>query len=89
MLEVAVRAADLGLLEQSRRACPLDRAGPAGADVADRRSVRHSGRMADTHDHFEDSARIVEAFAESETDDRVLELLRRIAQAIRDHALNN
>jgi hypothetical protein len=45
--------------------------------------------MADTHDHFEDSARIVEAFAESETDDRVLELLRRIAQAIRDHALND
>ncbi|WP_454888089.1 hypothetical protein [Sphingomonas oryzagri] len=45
--------------------------------------------MADTPDHFEDSARIVEAFAESETDDRVLELLRRIAQAIRDYALNN
>lgn len=45
--------------------------------------------MADTPDQFEDSARIVEAFAEGETDDRVLELLGRIAQAIRDHATDD
>lgn len=38
---------------------------------------------------FEQSAQIVEAFSESETDPRVLELLNAIANAIRDHAIDN
>lgn len=91
---VAVREADLGLLEHSLRARALDPAGSAGADVptsavADRRSMRHPHSMTDTPDGFEESARIVEAFSEGETDDRVLDLLRRIAEAIRDHAVND
>lgn len=45
--------------------------------------------MADTPDNFEDSARIVEAFAQGESDDRVLELLSRVAQAIRDRAIDD
>jgi hypothetical protein len=45
--------------------------------------------MADAPDQFEESARIVEAFAESETDERVLKLLASIAQAIRDHATDD
>lgn len=40
----------------------------------------------DTPDDFEKAAQIVEAFAEGETDDRVLNLLGRIAEAIREHA---
>ncbi|MDD1453326.1 hypothetical protein NHF48_024030 [Sphingomonas sp. H160509] len=40
-------------------------------------------------DPFEQSAQIVEAFAESETDERVLDLLNRIAEAIRDHAIDS
>lgn len=38
---------------------------------------------------FEQSAQIVEAFSESETDPRVLELLNAIAKAIRDHAIDD
>jgi len=51
--------------------------------------MNHLHDMANTPDNFEQSAQIVEAFAESETDDRVLELLRKIAQAIRDHAIDD
>jgi hypothetical protein len=40
-------------------------------------------------DDFEKAAQIVEAFAEGEADDRVLDLLGRIADAIRDHAVDN
>lgn len=42
-----------------------------------------------TPDPFEQSAQIVEAFAEAETDERVLDLLNRIAEALRDHAIDN
>jgi hypothetical protein len=56
--------------------------------VADRGGVRHRHGMTKP-DPFEQSAQIVEAFAESETDERVLELLNRIAEAIRDHAIDN
>ncbi len=45
--------------------------------------------MTDAPDQFEQAAQIVEAFAESETDDSVLDLLGRIAGAIRDHAVDN
>jgi len=38
---------------------------------------------------FEQAAQIVEAFSESETDERILELLTQIAAAIRDHAIDN
>jgi len=57
--------------------------------VAYRGRMNHLRAMANTPDSFEQSAQIVEAFAESETDDRVLELLRKIAQAIRDHAIDD
>ncbi len=40
-------------------------------------------------DDFEQAARIVEAFADGETDDRLLDLLSRIAAAIRDHAIDS
>jgi hypothetical protein len=40
-------------------------------------------------DGFEESARIVEAFAEGETDPRVLDLLSAIIKAIRDKAVDN
>ncbi len=40
-------------------------------------------------DGFEQSARIVEAFAQGETDDRVLTLLGQIAEAIRDRAIDD
>lgn len=56
--------------------------------VAARLSMPHHPTM-DKPDAFEQSAQIVEAFAEGETDDRVLELLRKIAQAIRDHAIDD
>lgn len=51
--------------------------------------MNHLRGMANTPDSFEQSAQIVEAFAEGETDDRILELLRKIAQAIRDHAIDD
>lgn len=44
--------------------------------------------MKNHHDAFEQSAQIVETFAEGETDGRTLELLTLIAKAIRDHAAN-
>jgi hypothetical protein len=50
--------------------------------------MQHLGCM-DTPDPFEQAAQIVEAFSESETDDRVLELLARIATALRDHAIDD
>jgi hypothetical protein len=40
-------------------------------------------------DSFEEAARIVEAFAEGESEDQVLEMLADLAQAIRDRALND
>lgn len=52
-----------------------------------RSSFRHDGTMARQPDDFEQSARIVESFAEGEFDERVLELLSEIAQAIRDRAV--
>jgi hypothetical protein len=50
--------------------------------------MQHLRGMA-TPDPFEQSAQIVEAFTEGETDDRVLELLAQIAKAIRDHAIDS
>ena len=50
--------------------------------------MQHLSGMA-TPDPFEESARIVEAFSQGETDDRVLELLTQIAKAIRDHATDS
>lgn len=44
--------------------------------------------MATKPDNFERSAQIVEAFAEAEDDERVLDLLARIATAIHDHAVD-
>jgi len=44
--------------------------------------------MAISPGDFEKSAQIVEAFAEGEDDERVLDLLARIATAIRDHAVD-
>nr|WP_165388410.1 hypothetical protein [Sphingomonas populi] len=40
-------------------------------------------------DGFEESARIAEAFAEGETEPRVLEMLVELAKAIRDRAVND
>jgi len=70
---------------------PLRIAGSAGADrdVADRRPVGQSDAMENEPDGFEQSAQIVEAFSEGETDPRVLDLLRQITQAIRDKAVDN
>lgn len=45
--------------------------------------------MTDAPDQFEQAAQIVEAFAESESDEHVLDLLARIATALRDHAVDN
>ena len=45
--------------------------------------------MADIKNDFEQAAQIVEAFSESETDEHVLDLLSRIAAAIRDQAIDN
>jgi hypothetical protein len=45
--------------------------------------------MASTPDNFERSAQIVEAFAEGEDDDRVVDLLARIATTIREHAIDD
>jgi hypothetical protein len=50
--------------------------------------MQHLGVM-ETPDSFEQSAQIVEAFSEGETDDRVLALLARIAKALRDHAIDS
>jgi hypothetical protein len=45
--------------------------------------------MAETTDGFEEAARIVEAYAEGEQDERVLELLTDIARDIRAKLLND
>lgn len=47
------------------------------------RSLRHCRIMEDTVDGFEEAARIVEAYAEGESDERVIELLAQIAADIR------
>lgn len=51
--------------------------------------LRHRDTMSEQNSDFEQAAQIVEAFSESETDERILELLTRIAAAIRDHAIDN
>jgi hypothetical protein len=62
-----------------------------GADrrIADRCPVGQSDTMKKGPNGFEQSAQIVEAFSESETDPRVLDLLNAIAKAIRDHAIDD
>jgi len=45
--------------------------------------------MGNQHDDFGQAAQIVEAFSESETDEHVLDLLSRIAGALRDQAIDN
>jgi hypothetical protein len=45
--------------------------------------------MGNQYDDFEQAAQIVEAFSESETDEHVLDLLSRIAAALRDQAIDN
>ncbi|MBB4860550.1 hypothetical protein HNO88_003894 [Novosphingobium chloroacetimidivorans] len=45
--------------------------------------------MDETDDGFEQAARIVEAYAEAEGDERVLDLLADIARDIRARALND
>jgi hypothetical protein len=45
--------------------------------------------MEETTDGFEESARIVEAYAEAESDERVLALLSDIARDIRAKRLND
>lgn len=74
-----------------RRCCGqlCNLAGRAERDVADRGPVGQSDAMENEPDGFEQSAQIVEAFSEGETDPRVLDLLRQIAQAIRDKAVDN
>lgn len=49
----------------------------------------HRDTMSEQDGGFEQAAQIVEAFSESETDERILELLARIAAAIRDQAIDN
>jgi hypothetical protein len=49
----------------------------------------HPSAMGEPNSDFEQAAQIVEAFSESETDERILELLTRIAAAIRDQAIDN
>jgi len=44
--------------------------------------------MDDTTDGFEEAARTVEAYAEGEGDERVIDLLAEIASDIRSRALN-
>ncbi|GAA3272983.1 hypothetical protein [Sphingomonas yabuuchiae] len=57
--------------------------------VAEQAGLRHLRSMAFTPDNFERSAQIVEAFAEGEDDERVVDLLARIATAIREHAVDD
>ncbi|AOF95390.1 hypothetical protein [Sphingobium sp. RAC03] len=45
--------------------------------------------MSEEPDDFEQAARIVEAFSEGETDERVIDLLAQIAIAIRERAIND
>lgn len=51
--------------------------------------LEHPSAMGEPNSDFEQAAQIVEAFSESETDERILELLTRIAAAIRDQAIDN
>ena len=62
---------------------------PAQPCVADWRAVGHSRQMESEPDGFEESARIVESFAEGETDPRVLDMLVELAKAIRDRAVSD
>ena len=57
--------------------------------IAARSTLGHRDTMSEQNSDFEQAAQIVEAFSESETDERVIELLTRIAAAIRDHAIDN
>lgn len=57
--------------------------------IAARSMLGHRSAMSEPNSDFEQAAQIVEAFSESETDERILELLNRIAAAIRDHAIDN
>jgi hypothetical protein len=68
---------------------PRDTPLPANPLIADRPLVGHRSTMGDQHDDFEQAAQIVEAFSESETDEHVLDLLSRIAAALRDQAIDN
>jgi hypothetical protein len=45
--------------------------------------------MTEAPDQLEEAARIVEAYAEAESEDRILTLLADIARSIRDRALND
>jgi hypothetical protein len=45
--------------------------------------------MANQDGNFEQAAQIVEAFSEGETDEHVLDLLARLAAALRDQAIDN
>jgi hypothetical protein len=62
---------------------------PARPLIADRSLVGHRSAMGDQHGDFEQAAQIVETFSESETDEQVLDLLSRIAAALRDQAIDN
>ncbi len=57
--------------------------------IAECPMLGHRGPMSEQDNDFEQAAQIVEAFSESETDERILELLTRIAAAIRDRAIDN
>lgn len=57
--------------------------------IAPRAVPRHFRVMEDKPDDFEKAAQIVEAFAEGESEDSVLDLLARITAAIRDHATDD
>lgn len=57
--------------------------------IAARSTLGHRDTMSEQNSDFEQAAQIVEAFSESETDERILELLTRIAAAIRDQAIDN
>jgi hypothetical protein len=57
--------------------------------IADLLTIRHLRCMSEEPDDFEQAARIVEAFSEGETDERVIDLLAQIAIAIRERAIND
>ena len=64
----------------------VDRASAAGVAVSD--ATGHPPYMETEPDGFEESARIVEAFAAGRPD-HVVELLTVVARAIRDHATDD
>lgn len=45
--------------------------------------------MSETPSDFEQAARIVEAFSEGETDNRIIDLLANVAAAILEKAIND